>query len=97
MGLAYSYRDSVHYHHHCGKHGCVQAEMVLEELRVQHLDLKVPRRRITLARLEDVCEGSKSTPTVSHYLQQVQIYSKDSAPNSVTLCEPNIQTQVYRG
>ena len=30
MGLAYSFRDSVHYHHG-GKHGSIQADMVLEE------------------------------------------------------------------
>ena len=36
MGLAYSFRDSVHYHH-CGKHGSVKADIVIEELRVVHL------------------------------------------------------------
>jgi len=39
LELAYSFRGSVHYHG--GKHGGVQADMVLEkELRVLHLDLK---------------------------------------------------------
>jgi len=39
FSLAYSFRGSVHYHG--GKHGGVQADMVLEkELRVLHLDLK---------------------------------------------------------
>ena len=38
LGLAYSFRGSVHYHHG-GKHGRVQADMVLEELRVLLLDL----------------------------------------------------------
>ena len=33
LGLAYSFRGSVHYHHG-GKHGSMQADMVLEELRV---------------------------------------------------------------
>ena len=37
MGLAYSFRGSVRYHHG-GKHGSLQADMVLEELRVLHLD-----------------------------------------------------------
>ena len=39
LGLAYRFRGSVHYHHG-GKHGSVQAGMVLEELRVLHLDPK---------------------------------------------------------
>jgi hypothetical protein len=38
LGLAYSFKGSVHYHHG-GKHGRVQADMVLEKLRVLHLDL----------------------------------------------------------
>jgi hypothetical protein len=38
LGLAYSFRDSVRYHHD-GKHGGIQADVVLEkELRV--LDLQ---------------------------------------------------------
>ena len=38
LGLAYSFRGSVHYHHG-RKHGSMQADMVLEkELRVLHLD-----------------------------------------------------------
>ena len=37
--LAYSFRGSVHYHHG-GKHGSIQADMMLEkELRVLHIDL----------------------------------------------------------
>ena len=41
MGLAYSFRGSVHYHHDL-KHGSLQAHMVLEkELRVLYLDPKV--------------------------------------------------------
>ena len=40
LGLAYSFRGLVHYHHG-RKHGSVQADMVLEkELRVLHLDLQ---------------------------------------------------------
>ena len=42
--LAYSFRGSIH-HHHGGKHGIVQAGMVLEkELRVLHLNPKARRR-----------------------------------------------------
>ena len=33
------FRDSVHYHHG-GNHGSMQADMVLEEPRVLHLDLQ---------------------------------------------------------
>jgi hypothetical protein len=40
LGLAYSLRGSVHYHH-SGKNSSVQADILLEkELRVLHLDLK---------------------------------------------------------
>ena len=38
LGLAYRFRGSVHYHHG-GKHGSMQAGMVLEKLSVLHLDL----------------------------------------------------------
>jgi hypothetical protein len=45
LGLAYRFRGSVHYHHG-GKHGSIQAGLVLEkELRDLHLDLKAARRR----------------------------------------------------
>jgi hypothetical protein len=43
LWLAYSVRGLVHYHHG-GKHGSVQADMMLEELRVLLLDLKAARR-----------------------------------------------------
>ena len=44
LGLAYSFRGLVHYHHN-RKHGAVQVDMVLEkELRVLHLDWKVARK-----------------------------------------------------
>jgi hypothetical protein len=39
LGLACSFSDLVHYHHG-GKTGSMQADMVLEEQRVLHLDLK---------------------------------------------------------
>jgi hypothetical protein len=38
LGLAYSFRDSVHYRHE-GKQGGAQSDMALE-LSVLHLDLK---------------------------------------------------------
>jgi hypothetical protein len=38
LGLPYTFRGSVHYHHG-GKHGSMQLDMVLEkELRVLYLD-----------------------------------------------------------
>jgi hypothetical protein len=46
LGLAYRFRNSVHYHHG-GKHGSVQAGMELEELRVLYLHLRVAWRRLT--------------------------------------------------
>jgi hypothetical protein len=39
LGLAYSFRGSVHYHHG-RKYGSVQADIVLELLKVLHLDQK---------------------------------------------------------
>jgi hypothetical protein len=46
LGLAYSFRGSAHYHHG-GKHGSMQADMMLEkELRVLHLDPKASRKRL---------------------------------------------------
>jgi hypothetical protein len=44
LGLAYSFRSSVH-DHHGGKQDSVQADMVLEEQRILHLDSKIARRR----------------------------------------------------
>jgi hypothetical protein len=48
MGLAYSFRSLVYYHHG-RKHGGVQADVVLEkELRVLYLDSKTNRRKLCL-------------------------------------------------
>jgi len=44
LGLAYSFRCSVHYHRG-RKDGGMQAVMVLEELRVLHLDPNAARKR----------------------------------------------------
>jgi hypothetical protein len=41
LGLAYSFRGLVYYHDR--KHDNVQADMVLEELRVVHLDPKATK------------------------------------------------------
>jgi hypothetical protein len=48
LGLAYSFRGSVHYHHG-GKHGSRLADVVLEELRVLHQDLQAVEERLGLA------------------------------------------------
>ena len=48
MGLAYSFRGLVHYHHG-GEHGSMQADMVLDQLGVLHLDPKAARRRLSSA------------------------------------------------
>ena len=45
LGLAYSFRDLDHYHH-ARKHSNLQSDMVLQELRVLHLDLKALRKRL---------------------------------------------------
>jgi hypothetical protein len=43
LGLAYSFRGSVHCHHD-GKHGSMQADMVLEKaLRTLHLNLQAAK------------------------------------------------------
>jgi len=43
--LAYRFRGSTRYHHG-GKHGSIQADMVLEEPRVLLLDPKAVRKRL---------------------------------------------------
>ena len=52
LGLAYSFRGSSHYHGR--KHGSVQADRMLEELRVLHLDWQPARGRLcsTLGRAQ---------------------------------------------
>jgi len=46
LGLAYSFRSSVYYDHG-GKHGSMQADMVLEEMRVLHLGPKAARKTLS--------------------------------------------------
>jgi hypothetical protein len=51
LGLAYRFRDSVHYNQD-RKHGSIQIGMVLEkELRVPHLVQKANRRRLASRKL----------------------------------------------
>jgi hypothetical protein len=61
LGLPYSFRGSVHYHH-VGKHGSVQADMVLEEPRVLYRDLKTTRRRLDSA-------GSQGEGLIPHWTE----------------------------
>jgi hypothetical protein len=63
LTFAYSFRG--------GKHGSMQADMVLEELRVLHLDAKAARRRLraTLG-IARGYETLKPTYTVTYFLQQ---------------------------
>jgi hypothetical protein len=49
FGFVYNFRGLVHYHHG-RKHGNIQADMVLEELRVLHLVPKAVRRRLLSSR-----------------------------------------------
>lgn len=56
--------DLVH-HHHSRKHGSTQADMVLEKLRVLHLDPKEPGGN-WLSQWVYL----ESTPTVTHFFQQ---------------------------
>jgi len=43
LGLAYSFRDLVHYHHG-GEHGSLQADMVLEKFRALHPNMQAAGR-----------------------------------------------------
>ena len=67
IGATLRFRSSIHYHQG-GNHGSIETDMVLEELRVLHLDCKAARRRLasSLAKRRVL----KSTPTVKHFLQQ---------------------------
>jgi hypothetical protein len=64
LGLTYSFRGSVH-HHHGGKHGSVQADMVLEkELRVLHLERRLPGRDYVFYTGQSLStRNHQSTPT----------------------------------
>ena len=60
MGLAYRFSGLVHYHHG-RKHGHIQAGMILEELRVLHLDQK-PNRRLSF-RQHTLTHSNMAIPT----------------------------------
>ena len=56
MRLAYSFRGLVHYHHG-RKHGNIQADVVLEEPRIPHLDLQEARRRLEFYTGQSLSKG----------------------------------------
>ena len=100
MGLAYSFRGSVHYHHG-GKHGSLQADMVLEELRVLHLNPKAGDRDCLLQaarrRLEFHIEQSLIMGD-THILCQGHINSNKATPPNIAIhFGPNIQTHDSMG
>jgi hypothetical protein len=63
LGLAYRFRGSVHYHHG-RKHGNIQADVALEEVRVLHL-VPMANRRILFSRQ---LGGGSQSPLVSDTL-----------------------------
>jgi hypothetical protein len=72
--MAYIFRGLVHYHH-SRKHGSVLADMVLEELRVLHLDTKVTRKKLFSRKLGEESQSLPHSDTRSsrrpHLLQEV--------------------------
>jgi len=70
LGLAYSFKGLVHYHH-SRNHGTRQTDMVLEkEQRVLHLDPKAIRRDYLQSSWERVLNPMT---IVTHFLQQGHI------------------------
>jgi hypothetical protein len=83
LGLAYSFRGSLHYHHG-RKHGIVQADAVLEEPRVLHLD--PARRRLLFYTGRSLStRGPQSPPTQRHTSS-----NKATPPTSATSSGPSI-------
>ena len=84
MVLVYTFRGSVHYQHG-RKHGSVQVVMVLEELRVLHLDLTAAKRgRSFLHRIEPEHRISKPAYTVTYFS------NKATPLNSAISHEPSL-------
>jgi hypothetical protein len=89
LRLAYSFRGLVLYHHG-RKYGIMKADMVLEELRVLHLELKAARRRLSSTSSQEeilvpplgevAYETLKPTPTVTKFLRQGQTYTNKATP-----------------
>jgi hypothetical protein len=72
----------------------MQADMVLEELRVLYLDRKPARNKLSLLHwVELEYRTSRPIPTVTHILQQGHTHSNIATPpNSATLWAKHIQT-----
>jgi hypothetical protein len=92
LGLAYSFRGLVYYHHggeHCG----MQADMMKKrQLRVLHLDPKAAEGDRTILGVAWTYETWKPVCSVTHFFQQGRIYAnKAIAPNSSTSYGPSIQ------
>ena len=98
LGLVYSFRGLVYYHH-SRKHGSVPTDMVLEkELRVLHLDPMTAEGNCHSRASLSIYETSKSTSTVTHFLKQGHTHSnKATSPSSATLYGPSIQTHESMG
>jgi hypothetical protein len=83
-------------HFHSGrKHGSIQADLVLEELRVLHLDLKAARRRLShWAELELILYMRSQSLSYSDTLppSRPQLFNKAIYPNSATFYGPSIKT-----
>ena len=90
LGLAYSFRVSVHYHHG-KKHGSVQADSVLEEPRVLHLDVKAARIGPSSAGSQEENLSFTLGGAWVRSLQQGHTHSnKATPPNSATSHGPSI-------
>jgi hypothetical protein len=81
--LACWFGGSVHYYH-SKKHGIIQADKVLEELRILHLVLKANRKRLASRQLE---EGSQSPLPQGHT-------SSKATPNGAILRAQHIHTTI---
>jgi len=82
LGLAYSFKGSVHYHHG-RKHGSMQADMVLEEPRVLHLDLQASGDRVD-TELEH--KRPQNPPPQWHTSSSRATFQEGNIPYSTTLC-----------
>jgi hypothetical protein len=69
LELAYSFRRLIHYHHG-RKHGSIQAGMVLEMLRVLHLDPKGRRRLSSTGIREEALKAHPHSDQRPHLFQQ---------------------------
>ena len=101
MGLAYRFRGLVFYHHG-RKHGSIQANMVLEDPRLLHLDLQAAEEDC----LPAGSRGGTGIPLwvalehrdilqciyMTHFLPQHTYINKATPPNSATFHGPSIQT-----